>query len=77
MHVLALFGTSNLVGWGLKEILPVILLVIGIGIIARSRSGRLSENAATVSNVVLGVVVITSAGAIMAFAGQLSDLLTK
>jgi predicted MFS family arabinose efflux permease len=67
-------NSNGVVEWGVKNIIPLILLVIGIGIIASARKGRISDNANTVTNVVLGMVVISGAALLYTFAGQLSDL---
>lgn len=68
--------TTPVIQWGIKTIIPLILLVVGIGVIANARKGRLAENATTVSNVVLGAVVICSAGLVFAFAQTITDLAT-
>jgi hypothetical protein len=67
-------NTSGVVEWGVKNIIPLVLLVIGIGIIASARKGRISENANTLSNVVLGCGVIAGAALLYGFAGQLTKL---
>jgi hypothetical protein len=48
--------------------------MIGIGIIASARKGRISDNANTLTNVVLGMGVIAGAAVLYGFAGQLTDL---
>lgn len=68
------FNSDDLVQWGVKNVIPVVLLIIGIGIIASARRGRISDNANTITNVVLGMCVIAGAGLLYAFAGQLTDL---
>ncbi|MFI7586213.1 hypothetical protein ACIB24_03970 [Spongisporangium articulatum] len=68
------FNANGLVEWGVKNIIPVVLLIIGIGIIASARKGRISDNANTITNVVLGMSVIAGAGVLFVFAGQLTDL---
>ena len=68
------FNSNGLVEWGVKNVIPVVLLIIGIGIIASARKGRISDNANTITNVVLGMGVIAGAGLLYIFAGQLTDL---
>jgi hypothetical protein len=68
------FNSNGLVQWGVKNVIPVVLLIIGIGIIASARKGRISDNANTITNVVLGMGVIAGAGVLYIFAGQLTDL---
>jgi hypothetical protein len=48
--------------------------VIGIGIVASARKGRISDNANTLSNVILGLSVIAGAALLYGFAGQLTKL---
>jgi hypothetical protein len=67
-------NSSGVVEWGVKNIIPIVLLVIGIGIIASARKGRISDNANTLTNVVLGMGVIAGAAVLYGFAGQLTDL---
>ena len=67
-------NSSGVVEWGVKNVIPIVLLVIGIGIIASARKGRISDNANTLTNVVLGMGVIAGAAVLYGFAGQLTDL---
>jgi hypothetical protein len=68
-------NTNGVVQWGVKNVIPLLLLVIGISIIAGARKGRMSENANTLTNVVIGSAVIGSAALMFAFATSLSNLL--
>jgi hypothetical protein len=67
-------NSNGVVVWGVKNLIPLVLLVIGLGIIASARKGRISDNANTVTNVVLGMGVIAGAAVLYGFAGQLTDL---
>jgi hypothetical protein len=67
-------NSSGVVEWGVRNVIPLVLLVIGIGIIASARKGRISDNANTLTNVVLGMGVIAGAAVLYGFAGQLTDL---
>jgi len=67
-------NTNGVVEWGVKNVIPIILLVIGISIIASARKGRMSENANTLTNVVLGSAVIGGAALLYGFASQLTTL---
>jgi predicted MFS family arabinose efflux permease len=67
-------NSNGVVEWGVKNIIPLVLLAIGIGIIASARKGRISDNANTVTNVVLGMVVISGAALLYTFAGELTNL---
>jgi hypothetical protein len=68
-------NTNGVVAWGVKTVIPLILLAIGIAIIAGARKGRMAENANTVTNILIGAAVIGGAGLIFAFATQLVQLL--
>jgi hypothetical protein len=65
---------NGVVTWGVKNLIPLVLLVIGLGIIASARKGKISDNANTLTNVVLGMGVIAGASVLYVFAGQLTDL---
>jgi predicted MFS family arabinose efflux permease len=67
-------NADGVVEWGVKNIIPIVLLVIGIGIIASARKGKISDNANTLTNVILGFSVIAGAAMLYGFAGQLTDL---
>lgn len=66
-------NTDGIVEWGVKNIIPILLLVVGISIIASARKGRMSENAGTISNILLGCVVIAGAAFFYAFAGDIAS----
>jgi len=68
-------NSNGVVEWGVKNIIPLVLLIIGISIIASARKGRISDNANTLTNVVLGMAVIAGAAVLYAFASGLTDLL--
>lgn len=71
----ATLDTTGVVDWGVKNIIPILLLIIGINIIAGARKGRLSENAATLTNVLIGAGVIAGAAFIYGFAGNLTNVI--
>jgi hypothetical protein len=66
-------NSQGIVAWGVRNIIPVILLVLGIGIIAGARKGQMSQNAMTITNVLLGCVVIAGAALFYGFAGGIAD----
>jgi hypothetical protein len=68
-------NSEGVVEWGVRNIIPLVLLIIGIGIIASARKGRLSDNANTLTNVLIGLCVIAGAGVLFAFARQLTALI--
>ena len=66
------FNSDGIVEWGVKNIIPIVLLVIGIGIIASARKGQMSQNAMTVTNVLLGCMVIAGAALFYGFADNIA-----
>lgn len=69
------FNSSGLVEWVVRAIIPLLLLAVGLGIIASARKGKLSDNANTVTNVLIGLSVIAGAGLLFGFAQQITDLM--
>lgn len=70
-------NSNGIVEWGVKNVIPILLLVIGVGVIASARKGRISENANTVTNVVLGMCVITGAAVLYGFAAQITSVVFR
>ena len=70
-------NSDGIVEWGVKHIIPIVLLFIGIGIIASARKGQMSQNAVTVSNVMLGCVVIAGAALFYGFADSIATFAFK
>jgi len=68
-------NTNGVVEWGVKNVIPLLLLIIGISIIAGARKGRMSENANTLTNVLIGSAVIGGAALIFAFASSFAQLI--
>ena len=66
-------NSDGIVTWGVKNIIPIVLLFIGIGIIAGARKGQMSQNAMTVTNVLLGCVVIAGAALFFGFADNITS----
>jgi hypothetical protein len=66
-------NSDGVVAWGVRNLIPILLLVIGLGIIASARNGQLSKNALTISNVLLGCGVIAGAAFFYAFADQITS----
>ena len=70
-------NSDGVVAWGVKNIIPIVMLFIGIAIIAGARKGQMSQNALTITNVLLGCVVIAGAALFYGFAGNLADFVFK
>lgn len=66
------FNSDGLVQWGVRNIIPLVLLVVGIGIIASARKGQMSQNALTVTNILLGCMVIAGAALFYGFADNIA-----
>jgi hypothetical protein len=67
------FNSEGVVAWGVKNIIPIILLVVGIGIIASARKGQMSQNAMTITNIMLGCIVIAGAALFYGFADSIAS----
>ena len=65
-------NSDGIVEWGIRNIIPIVMLFIGIGIIASARKGQLSQNALTVTNILLGCVVIAGAALFYSFADNIA-----
>ena len=66
-------NSDGIVEWGVKSIIPIILLFVGIGIIASARKGQMSQNAMTVTNILLGCIVIAGAALFYGFADNIAS----
>jgi hypothetical protein len=66
-------NSDGIVEWGVRNIIPIVLLFIGIGIIASARKGQMSQNAMTVTNVMLGCIVIAGAALFYGFADNIAN----
>lgn len=70
-------NSDGVVQWGVRNIIPIILLFVGIGIIASARKGQMSQNALTVTNILLGCVVIAGAALFYGFADNIADFVFR
>ncbi len=66
-------NSDGIVAWGVRNIIPIVLLIVGVGIIASARKGKMSENAMTVTNVMIGLVLIAGAALFYGFAGNIAN----
>ncbi|SDR75299.1 hypothetical protein SAMN04488570_0266 [Nocardioides scoriae] len=71
------FNSRGVVQWAVQNIIPLVLLVVGIGIIASARKGQMSQNAMTVTNIMLGCVVIAGAALFYGFAGSIATFVFR
>ena len=65
-------NSDGVVRWGVQNIIPIVMLFIGIGIIASARKGQMSQNAMTVTNILLGCTVIAGAALFYTFADNIA-----
>jgi len=70
----ATINTEGIVSEAVRLIVPILCLIIGIGIIASARKGRISDAASTLTLVVIGLVVIAAGGVLFAFAEEITGL---
>lgn len=70
-------NSDGIVEWGVQNILPILMLILGIGIIASARKGRMADNAMTMTNVMLGCVVIAGAAFFYGFADQIASFVFR
>ena len=66
------FNSDGIVQWGVQNIIPIVMLFIGIGIIAGARKGQMSQNAMTITNVMLGCMLIGGAALFYGFADNIA-----
>ena len=66
-------NSDGIVQWGVRNLIPILLLFVGIGIIASARKGQMSQNALTITNVMLGLVVIAGAAFFYGFADNIAS----
>ena len=65
-------NSEGIVAWGVKNIIPIVLLFIGLAIIDGARKGQMSQNALTITNVMLGCMVIAGAALFYGFADNIA-----
>ena len=65
-------NSDGIVEWGVKNVVPIILLFIGLAIIAGARKGQMSQNAMTITNVLLGCAVIGGAAMFYGFGDDIA-----
>lgn len=73
----ATLNTDGIVEAGVRLIVPILCLVIGIGIIASSRKGRVSDAASTMTLVLIGLVVIAAGPILYSFADELTGIIIQ
>ena len=66
-------NSEGVVEWVVQNIIPIVLLFIGLGIIAGARKGQMSQNALTITNVILGCMVIAGAALFYGFADNIAS----
>jgi hypothetical protein len=67
-------NTAALITWAVKNILPILFLMIGIWIVSRSRLGRMSEVATTGGISIIGVMFIAGGPLLFIFGDKLVNM---
>jgi exosortase/archaeosortase len=70
-------NSQGVVQWAVRNIVPLVMLVIGLGIIAGARKGQMSQNAMTITNVLLGCAVIGGAALFYGFGDNIARFVFK
>ena len=65
-------NSEGIIEWSVRNVVPLLLLAIGIGILAGARKGQLSENALTLTNALLGCAVIAGAALFYGFGDDIA-----
>jgi hypothetical protein len=73
----ATLNTDGIVNEAVRLIVPILCLLIGIGIIASSRKGRISDAASTMTLVIIGLVIIAAGPILYSFADEISSLIIQ
>lgn len=67
-------NSAGIQDWILKNIVPLVLVVIGLGILAKSKKGNWSETMNTTGIAVIGIMFIVAAGAFIAFGEKMAKV---
>lgn len=68
-------NSQGLIAWLLQNILPILLVVIGLGIIAASKKKDMSGTATQVILIVIGAIVCGGAGAFAVLGDNLAAII--
>lgn len=67
-------NTPGIQQWVAQNIVPLLLLVIGVGIISKARKGNWSDTMNTSGIAIIGIIFIVGAAGFMAFGKEMSGL---
>lgn len=67
-------NSNGITAWVQSNIVPLLLLVVGLGILTRSRKGNLSEVMTTSMIAIIGIIFIVGAAGFIAFGEQMSGI---
>lgn len=70
-------NTDGINSWVISKIIPLILLVIGLGILMGAKKAKYADTFATIGIVILGLVVIGGAGVLVGFGDTISETVFK
>lgn len=68
-------NTKGIQEWLQTNIVPLLLAVIGIAILARSRKGNWSDTMNTTGIAIIGIIFIVGAAGFMTFGEDMSNLI--
>lgn len=69
--------TNAIIGFFASVIAPIIAAILGIVIMARARSGRVSESLTSSGVFILGIFFLGGAGVLVAFGDDLANLILQ
>lgn len=67
--------SQGIVTWVLKNIIPLVLLFIGLGVIWSAKKGDYSRVMATVGIIVIGFIILGSTAFLRAFADNIAGII--
>lgn len=67
-------NTGGIQDWIIQNIVPIVLLVIGLGILAKSRKGNWSDTMNTTGIAIIGIIFIVGAGGFIVFGREMSGI---
>lgn len=69
--------SEGITAWVMKNIIPLILLFIGLGIMFAAKKGRWSDTMSTVGIVLIGLVIIAGAAGLRGLGDEIANQMFK
>jgi predicted naringenin-chalcone synthase len=70
----SVINTEGLRSFGLKEVIPIILIVVGAGVMMTSRKSQISQALGTATIVFIGFIIVAGGVAMYALASGVTGL---